>query len=38
MELLASLGLRTMNIVPFVEGLMFTRALTQGLGMGMGRC
>ena len=33
-----SLGQGTINIAPFVEGLIFTRARVQSLGMGMGRC
>ena len=38
MELPSSLGLRTINIVPFVEGLIFTRACVRSLGIGMERC
>ena len=38
MESSPSLGLGTINIVPFKEGPIFTRARVQSLGMGMGRC
>jgi len=38
MELPPSLGLGTINIVSFVERLIFTKARVQSLGMGMGRC
>ena len=35
MELPPSLGLGTINIAPFVEGLIFTKAHVWSLGMGM---
>ena len=35
MELPPSLGLGTINIAPFVEGLIFTKACVWSLGMGM---
>ena len=38
MELPPSLGLQTINIVPFVEGLIFTKANVRSLGMAMRRC
>ena len=38
MELPPNLGLGTINITPFVEGLIFTRACVRSLGTGMGRC
>ena len=38
MESPHSLGLGTTNITPFMEGLIFTRARIQSLGMRMERC
>ena len=38
MESSLSLGLRIIDIAPFVEILIFIRARVRSLGMGMGRC
>ena len=38
MESPPRLGLGTINIAPFVEGLIFTRARVRSLGIEMGRC
>ena len=38
MESPPSLGLGTIYVAPFVEGLIFTRARVRSLGMRMGRC
>ena len=38
MELSPSLGLGTINIALFMDGLIFTKARVWSLGIGMGRC
>ena len=38
MESPPSLGLGTINIVPYMEGLIFSKARVRSLGMEMGRC